>query len=167
MSFMRTLELVPIALTWVAAFGCGFVAGEFFAFSAVMRALAQLPVPQAIPAVQCVNMSVLLNRWVLILFTGTAALCAAVVVGALVRGHSMQAILHISGGLLYLIGSYLVTVFLLVPRSEALSLLVVDDTRAAADAWNRYVRGWTTWNRVRTASAAAAALTLILALTSE
>ena len=38
------------ALTFVAAIGCGLVAGIFFAFSTfVMKALARIPPPKALP----------------------------------------------------------------------------------------------------------------------
>ncbi|HXD06490.1 MAG TPA: anthrone oxygenase family protein [Burkholderiaceae bacterium] len=163
MTRMSALEALPTVLMLACALGCALVGGVFFAFSTfVMRALAQLPAAQGISAMQCVNVAVL-NRWFLSVFTGTAALCAAAVVWALVRWQGAHAALLVGGGLLYLVGTFLVTVLFHVPRNEALSLLVAEDAQAV-EPWQRYVRGWTAWNHVRTASAGGAALAFMLAL---
>jgi uncharacterized membrane protein len=60
-------------LTLFAALGCGLVAGVFFAFSTfVMKALARLPAPQGIAAMQSINV-IVINPWFMTAFLGTAA----------------------------------------------------------------------------------------------
>jgi uncharacterized membrane protein len=59
-------------LTLMTALGCGLIGGTFFAFSAfVMRALSYLPPAHGIAAMQSINV-VVLNRWFLPPFCGTA-----------------------------------------------------------------------------------------------
>ncbi|MBD0320675.1 MAG: DUF1772 domain-containing protein [Gemmatimonadetes bacterium] len=144
------------ALTLLAALGCGLMAGVFFAFSTfVMRALARLPAEQGIAAMQSINTAVLRSSF-LAVFLGTAAVCA--VVAVLVRdGYA------IAGGVLYLVGTFGVTVGLNVPLNEELGR--VDGAGGAGEeVWKRYTVVWTRWNHVRTAAALAATAALILAL---
>ena len=57
------------------ALGCGLVVGVFFAFSTfIMKALARLPAPQGIVAVQSINIVVINPLFMGALF-GTGALC--------------------------------------------------------------------------------------------
>jgi uncharacterized membrane protein len=87
-------------LTVIAALGCGLIAGVFYAFSVmVMRSLAQLPAEHGVAAMQVINVAALrpVFLWV---FTGTAAVCAAVVVGSLVDWDDASPYLVV-GGLLY------------------------------------------------------------------
>jgi uncharacterized membrane protein len=163
---MRALEFVLIVLMLATASGCGLVAGVFLGFSAVMRAIARLPMSQGISALQSISVVVLLNRGLMSVFTVTAAFCAAALVWAIVRGQSMQAALAIGGGLLYLIGTYFVTMFVLVPRNDELLLLDPNDP-VAAGPWRRFLRRWLAWNYVRTAAASAATLSFVLTLASE
>jgi uncharacterized membrane protein len=53
---MATADQLLLALTLVAALGCGLMAGLFFAFSvSVMKALARLPSAEGIAAMQSIN----------------------------------------------------------------------------------------------------------------
>jgi uncharacterized membrane protein len=62
------------ALTFISALSCGLAAGIFYAFSAlVMKALARIPAPQGIAAMQSVNLSVI-NPWFLTAFFGPAGI---------------------------------------------------------------------------------------------
>jgi uncharacterized membrane protein len=59
-------------LTLLSVLGSGLVAGAFFAFSTfVMKALAALPAPQGVSAMQSINV-VVLNRWFLAPFVVSA-----------------------------------------------------------------------------------------------
>ena len=70
-------------LTLLSALGCGLIAGVFFAFSAfVMKALAGLPPPQGIAAMQSINVAVL-NRWFFAAFFGAAAACLVLAVSSM------------------------------------------------------------------------------------
>jgi uncharacterized membrane protein len=149
-------------LTVIAALGCGVIAGVFYAFSVmVMRSLARLPAQHGIAAMQAINAAALRPAFLWV-FTGTAALCAVVVVGSLVDWDDASPYLVV-GGLLYLVGSFGLTAGYHVPRNEALDR-VESSSADAAGHWSRYVREWTTWNHVRGAAALAAAALLTIAL---
>jgi uncharacterized membrane protein len=149
-------------LTVIAALGCGVIAGVFYAFSVmVMRSLARLPAQHGIAAMQAINAAALRPAFLWV-FTGTGALCAAVVVGSLVDWDDASPYLVV-GGLLYLVGSFGLTVGYHVPRNEALDR-VEPSSPDAAGHWSRYVREWTTGNHVRGVAALAAAALLTIAL---
>jgi uncharacterized membrane protein len=139
------------------------VAGVFFAFSAfVMRALARLPAPQGIAAMQAINVVAVTPAFMVALF-GTALACGALIFSSLLlRGEPFAAYL-LSGGVLYLGGAIGPTVVYHVPRNEALARI---DPRGAGakDHWSRYLRGWTAWNHLRFAAALTASATLVIAL---
>ncbi len=130
------------------------VAGAFAVFSLmVMPALAALPGPAGVAAMQSVNRAAVRPPF-LALFLGTALLCAALAVGEL-AGERRPLVL--AGAALFLLGVFGVTVLANVPLNDAL---------AGADvAWTDYLRRWTAWNTVRAlaALASAAALTVVLA----
>lgn len=150
-------------LTLLAALGSGLVAGVFFAFSTfVMSALARLPAPQGIAAMQSINV-VVLNPWFLGLFFGTAAIGLLLTILSLLAGSGRSATWAIAGALLYLLGSILVTMRGNVPLNQALAAAQPEGAEGAA-LWTRYVARWTAWNHVRTAASLAAAAAFILAL---
>lgn len=160
---MTTLEQWLFALTFLAALGCGLVAGIFFAFSAfVMKALSRLPPGQGIAAMQSINVAVL-NPWFMAAFMGTAVACVLALIASLLRWHEPGAAYLFAGSTLYLVGCLLVTVVFNVPRNEALAL-VVPATPDGASLWAGYVSSWTAWNHVRTAASLAAAVSLTIAL---
>jgi uncharacterized membrane protein len=152
-------------LTLVSALGCGLVAGVFFAFSSfVMKALARLPPPHGIAAMQSINVTVI-NSWFLMSFLGTAAACVVLTVFSVTTWQKPGAAYLLTGSLLYLVGTFLVTMVFHVPRNNALA--AVDP--AGPDGlrlWARYVTRWTAWNHVRAAAAFASAGLLTMALCS-
>lgn len=154
---------LPEFLALAAAVGSGLVGGVFFAFSTfVMRALARLPVPQGIAAMQAINV-VVINPMFLGAFFGTAALALVLAAVALLRWERPAAFWLLAGGALYLAGSFLVTVFCNVPRNKALAALAPDSPEGAA-FWRGYVRAWTAWNHVRAAASLAACVAFAVAL---
>ncbi|UUZ75953.1 DUF1772 domain-containing protein [Polaromonas sp. P1(28)-13] len=160
---MTTLEQWLFALTFVAALGCGLVAGIFFAFSAfVMKALSRLPPGQGIAAMQSINVAVL-NPWFMAAFLGTAVACVLALIASLLRWHEPGAVYLFAGSTLYLVGCLLVTIVFNVPKNEALAL-VVPATPDGASLWAGYVSSWTAWNHVRTAASLAAAVSLTIVL---
>ena len=111
-------------LTLVAALGSGVIGGVFFGFSTfVMRALARIPAAQGIAAMQSINV-VVLNGWFLGVFLGTAAACAVAILVALLRWQAPGSGYLLVGGLLYLVGTLLVTMVCNVPRNDALAAVV-------------------------------------------
>lgn len=144
------------AVTLLACVGAGTVGGVFFAFSTfVMKALAQLPADQGVTVMQRINV-VVLNPLFLGVFLGTAFLAAACVVLSVLRWGSLQSVLLLASGLLYLGGSLLVTVAFNVPRNERLAGLDPGSAQAA-EYWAAYLREWSRWNHVRSVASMASA----------
>ena len=155
-------EFVPL-LTFLAAIGCGVVAGVFFAFSAfVMRALDRLPDAQAIGAMQAINAAAPTPAFMAVLF-GTALACGAVILCSVFVWGEPLAVYLLAGGALYLICAIGPTAVYHVPRNEALAK-VEPCGAEAEDRWSRYFAGWTTWNHLRFAGALAASGALTIAL---
>lgn len=152
-----------LILEFATALGCGLVAGVFFAFSTfVMKALAQLPPAQGIAAMQSVNV-VVINPWFMVAFLGTAVACVVLAIYSFFAWHRPGALYLLVGGLLYVIGTFAVTMLFNVPRNDALA--AIDPASAdGASLWAAYVTGWTAWNHVRTAAALAAAAFLTAAI---
>jgi uncharacterized membrane protein len=150
-------------LTLITAVACGLVAGFFFAFSAcVMKALARLPAAQGVAAMQSINI-VVINPLIMGALFGTALACAVLVVASVVEWGEPYAVYLLAGGLLYVVGAIVLTGMYHVPRNNALA--TVDPNGAdAASHWDRYVRGWTAWNHVRTIAPLASAALLSVAL---
>ncbi|MHB0888351.1 anthrone oxygenase family protein [Acidithiobacillus sp.] len=153
------------AITFLICIGAGVVGGVFFAFSTfVMKALAQLPSRQGVSAMQRINV-VVLNPLFLGLFMGTALLSVGGLVAALLAWSEPASLLLLAAGLLYLVGSFLVTLGFNVPRNQRLAV-VNPESPEAQGYWPIYVRQWLRWNHVRTvasivsAACAAAALAL-------
>jgi uncharacterized membrane protein len=155
---------VLFALTLISALGCGLMAGFFFAFSAVvMNALARLPPPQGVVAMQTINV-VVINPWFGLAFFGTGAACVLLTAYSLLTWHAPGSAYRVVGGLLYLVGTMLVTIVFNVPRNNALAAVVDPASADAAGLWAGYLTSWTAWNHVRTAAALGAAASLTLAL---
>jgi uncharacterized membrane protein len=150
-------------VTLLSALGCGVIGGVFFAFSTfVMKALNALPPPQGIAAMKSINV-VVLNPLFLGVFLGTAVGCVALVISSLLGWEKPGAALVLAGGVLYLVGTLLVTIACNVPRNDALAAL--DPVGAeSAQFWTNYIRVWTAWNHVRTIAAIAASGLMMIAL---
>ena len=73
------------------------------------------------------------------------------------------AVYLLSGGLVYLLGTILVTMAFNVPRNNALAPADPQSVDGAR-LWTGYATSWTAWNHVRTAAALAATVLLTLAL---
>jgi uncharacterized membrane protein len=145
-----------------AAVGCGLIAGVFFAFSSfVMKALARLPAPQGIAAMQSINVAAIAPLFMTALF-GTAAACLVLAVSSGFPGQRPGAGYLIAGSLSYLVGTVGVTIIFNVPQNDRLA--AVDPAGAeGARLWPDYVRSWTAWNHVRTIAALIAATLIITA----
>ncbi|MGW3726673.1 anthrone oxygenase family protein [Streptomyces sp. NPDC000851] len=151
-------------LTVLGVLGTGLVAGVFCAFSTfVMRGLAALPPPQGVAAMKAINVTAVQPAF-MIVFLGSALLCAVIAVVTLVVWPEEGAVEVLLGSALYLIGSFGVTVVANVPRNNALLKLDAGTPEAAA-YWPTYVREWTAWNHVRMIASAAAAVLYVLGLT--
>jgi uncharacterized membrane protein len=144
-------------LTVVAALGSGLVAGFFFSFSfVIMGSLARRPVPEAIAAMNAINV-VVLNPWFFTAFFGTALVSLVLAVMAL------SSALIVAGAAIYIVGCIVVTMMFNVPLNNALAK-VDPASDAGAALWARYLRVWTAWNHVRTLAPLVSCALFILAL---
>ena len=160
---MAINEQLLFALTLLAVLGCGLVAGVFLAFSSfVMKALTRLPVSDGIAAMQSINV-VVIKSWFMAAFMGTAAVCVLTLIYALIRLQEPEAIFLLIGSVLYLVGTFLVTIVFNVPRNETLASVAPTDPNSAR-LWSGYVTSWTGWNHVRTVASLAAAGSFSIAL---
>lgn len=162
---METMDVL-FAAKLFSALGCGLIAGVFFAFSAfVMSALARLAPAQGAAAMQSINVAVI-NPWFLGAFLGTTASCCFLAVFSLTKWHHPGAVYLLVGSLLYLLGTFVVTLAFNVPLNDALAR-VTPGSAAGASLWTMYLARWTMWNTVRTVAALGAAASLIMALCSR
>ncbi|WP_067271429.1 anthrone oxygenase family protein [Streptomyces jeddahensis] len=151
-------------LALLGALACGLVAGVFVAFSTfVMKALAALPAPQGIAAMNAINVTAVGPAF-MVLFIGAAGLCAVVAVVTFVLWPDEGRIELLLGCVLYLVGSFGVTVAANVPRNEALAKLD-PEAPESAEYWRRYVDEWSMWNHIRSVASLAATASFVLALT--
>jgi uncharacterized membrane protein len=142
-------------ITFIAAIGSGLIAGVFFAFSTfIMSALARLQPPQGITAMQSINITVI-DPWFMTAFLGTAAACLFLAVFALFNWHQSSAVYLLVGSLLYLVGTFGVTMVCNVPLNDAVAIVKPDSTEGEA-LWAKYLTDWTFWNHIRTIAALAA-----------
>lgn len=157
---MTDMLLAP--LTLISALGAGLVAGVFFAFSTfVMPALARLPAPAGIAAMQSINITVI-NPAFMGAFMGTALLCLGLALMAWLRWQQPGAGFVMLGCLIYLLGSLGVTLVLNVPLNDQLAALDPAATDSAG-FWSRYLVDWTRWNTLRTIASLLASAAFIQA----
>jgi uncharacterized membrane protein len=154
-------RLLP-SLTFLVAISCGLAAGIFYAFSSlVMRALAKIPPPAGIAAMQSINVSVV-NPWFMAAFFGPAVICCALGVVSLVRWNREGNAFLFAGSAFYLVGTMMVTFAFNVPLNDVLAT-VDPASLEGARQWASYLVTWTNWNHVRTGGALFAAVAFYLA----
>ncbi|WP_367875050.1 DUF1772 domain-containing protein [Luteolibacter sp. Populi] len=146
-------------LVLATALGCGIVGGVFFAFSTfIMKALARLPAPQGIAAMQSINIVVINPAFIAALF-GTGLLCAVLVF----TGGGSEVPYARWAAIAYLVGTIGVTMAGNVPLNDRLAKLDPQAESSAA-VWQDYVRVWTRWNHMRTAAALVACVGLMMGM---
>lgn len=153
-------------LLWFCAIGCGLVAGVYFAFSTfVMSALGLIDASHTVAAFNSIN-STILRSLFMPLFFGTTVASVALVVMALARRGKPGSAAILAGGLIYLTGMFLCTMFFNVPLNNVLAR--VDPSGAdAAIVWARSFRSWLLWNHVRTLASTVACVLYISALSTK
>lgn len=155
--------LVPL-LGLASLLGSALIGGVFFAFSSfVMKALARVPSPEGIAAMQSINV-VVINPAFLGAFMGTTLLSLAMVALSLANVDHPTAIFFLGGAGFYLVGTFLVTILGNVPLNNRLAAVSAKDSDDAFKLWTHYLKRWTMWNHIRTAAAMVAALLYILGM---
>jgi uncharacterized membrane protein len=156
-------QILTSGLLWFSAIGCGLIAGLYFAFSAfVMTALGRIDQAAGIAAMNAINVDIVRSVF-MPLFFGTTLSCAVLVVLGGLRWQEPGAITMICGGVLYVVGMFVVTVVFNVPLNDQLAAVDPAD-RAAAPVWTRYLTDWTCWNHVRTLASTAATALFVAAI---
>lgn len=159
-------QQIVLALIFIAAIGCGVIAGIFFAFSSfIMAALGRIPAAQGIAAMQSINTTVINPGFMLALF-GTALLCLGLACMAFFSWEHPGSALIVAASLLYLLGCIGVTMVCNVPLNDLLAAAQPNAPETQA-LWSRYLRQWTLWNHVRTVAPAASAVLFTFALLSR
>jgi uncharacterized membrane protein len=160
------LQLVTPGLLWFSAIGCGLMAGLYFAFSTfIMTALGRIDQAQGIAAMNAINVDIVRSLF-LPLFLGTTLTSAALAILGLLRWGDPGAMAMLAGGVIYVVGMFIITMVFNVPLNDALA--AVDPAGAeAAPLWARYLKDWTTWNHVRTIASTAACALYIAAIAAR
>ncbi|HVH23747.1 MAG TPA: anthrone oxygenase family protein [Pseudonocardia sp.] len=149
------MSTVTEPLTMAAAVATGLIAGLFFFCSvALMPALARLDQSAGIRAMQAINV-VIVRPLFLLVFLGAA-------VGTGVLALLAPEPLHLVAAACYLIGVIVVSATANIPLNNSLDAVAADSAEGER-LWQRYLSRWTVWNHVRTLTATAATLALILA----
>lgn len=157
MSFVNTVVVTTTLL------GSALIGGIFFAFSNfVMKALAQVPTEAGIKAMQSINV-VVLNPVFLGALVGTAVLSLLVAGLAISNWSEPASVWYLSGALLYVVGTFLVTGIGNVPLNDQLADVTATDLDAVL-IWEHYLRRWTSLNTVRSVAALIAAMLFIIGL---
>lgn len=150
---------LALALTVVTLALAGAMAGFFYAYSmSVMWALDAVDPKAAIAAMQSINI-VVRNAIFFPAFFGTPVV--ALVAAGLwwKQGAGQVALLLALAAIVYLAGTFLVTIVANVPMNEALAIAMIPaDPEQARTLWQDYSRPWTLWNHVRTIASFASLL---------
>ena len=150
----------------LALLGSALIAGVFFAFSSfIMRALAERPAPEAIAAMQSIN-AVVINRSFLGTFVGTAMISLVIALIAVVEWQAATSPWLVNGALLYVGGTFLVTIRGNVPLNNRLASLAAEEPEASS-VWTDYLNRWTRLNTIRAVAATAAMLAYLAGLLSQ
>lgn len=149
------MNAITDALTVAALLGSAIIGGVFFAFSSfVMKALSRLPSYEGMAAMQSINV-VVLNPTFLGVFMGTTVISVLVAVLAITGWASPAAPFFLTGAMLYVVGTFLVTGLGNVPLNNQLAAVAPSDT-GAIGVWEHYLDRWTMLNTIRTVAAIAA-----------
>ena len=152
--------MAPLPL--ITGIGAALIAGTFLAFSSfIMAALARLPPPQGIAAMQAINITVINPLFMAVLF-GTAALGFWLAARGVMNWSDHMALIRGLGGAVYVLGVIGVTMACNVPLNNALA----GADPASADGavlWAVYLKDWTFWNHLRGLMACIAAALIFIA----
>lgn len=159
--------------SWIQVLGVAallssaLVGGTFFAFSSfIMKALGKIPAADGIRVMQSINI-VVINPLFLGVFCGTALLSGFLAVLPFVTDlQEPLPLWFLSGGLIYVIGTFLLTIAGNVPLNNQLA--TASPSQATGQAiWRTYLKRWTRLNHARTAAAILAAFCFLMGLLTK
>ncbi|MGH6865830.1 MAG: DUF1772 domain-containing protein [Methyloceanibacter sp.] len=157
------MEKLLFVTTFLAILGAGLLAGNFFAFSAfLMTALGRLTPERGITAMQAITTAIRRPLF-LVVFFGTATLCAALSGAAVLDWSKPGACYLLAGSLFFLMGAFPVTMMRNLPLNARLARMT-PDTKEGRELWKQFQSSWGMWNHVRTVTSLATCASFALAL---
>ena len=152
-------------LTFAALTGTALMGGLFFAFgTAVMSSLERMPAGQGAAAMNLINVRIQ-NPLFLLIFVGTALVCVALAILALVRDTPGKWWL-VAGSALYLVGVIVISFAINIPLNDQLAAVDPTTTAGAAE-WSKYLARWNPANNLRAVACALGVIAFGLALTAN
>jgi uncharacterized membrane protein len=149
-------------LTLTGLVGSALMAGVFFAFgTAVMSSLERMPAGQGATAMNLINVRIQ-NPLFLLIFCGTALVCVALAIIALVKDTPGKWWL-VAGAALYLVGGMVISFAINIPLNDQLAAVDPHSTAGAAE-WLNYLAKWNPANNIRAVTCAIAVIAFGLAL---
>ena len=160
------MHTLVTSLLWLSAIGCGLLAGLYFAFSTfIMTALGRIDQAAGISSMNAINV-VIVQSLFMPVFLGSTLTSLALAVLAPFRWDEPGAAMWLSGGVLYVVGMFVVTAVFNVPLNNALAA-VAPASSEAGTLWARYLVDWTWWNHVRTVTSTLAFALFIAAIAAR
>ncbi|WBQ05616.1 anthrone oxygenase family protein [Kribbella sp. CA-293567] len=142
--------------------GSALTGGLFFAFgTAVMGSLQRMPAGQGAVAMNLINVRIQ-NPLFLLVFCGTALVCVALAILALVRDTPGKWWV-LAGSVLYLAGVMVVSFAVNIPLNDRLAAVDPHSAAGAAE-WLNYLAKWNPANNLRAVAGALAVVAFALAL---
>ena len=130
--------------------GSGVLSGLYFIFSfCIMDALNTQPPASAISTMNAINI-VIVNPPFLLFFLGTPLVCAWLLWSCVKEGigTSLDNKFTTAGALVLLVGEFLLTPAVHVPKNDTLAAYTLGSGNDAS-VWANYYIAWTAWNHVR------------------
>jgi len=150
------IELISLSIAIASA----VMAGVFFAFSSfIMTALGNIKPAEGIRAMQRINIDVFCWSFSL-LFFGIPLASLGLAVFAVWQWSQPNSLYYLMGSIVYLAGSFVVTIAGNVPLNNALARLD-PEAHNAIDEWRTYLAYWTRWNHIRAVACLIACIVII------
>jgi uncharacterized membrane protein len=165
MEWGAVLAALVVPLLTVSIVLSGVMAGFFFAYSAsVVLALDTLTGSAYTTVMQSIN-EVVLNPVFGVVFFGAVAVPAAGAAIVLYQGDwaAQYGLLFLAGTVVYLLGTFAVTMRIHVPMNEALATW---SPASPPENWAVVRTRWARWNHVRTTAAAVSFVLYLAAIVS-
>ena len=127
--------------------GSGVLSGLYFIFSfCVMNVLNMQPPASAISAIN----RMIVNPSFMLFFTGTPLVCALLLRSCVKEGigTSLDNKCTTAGALSLLVGEFLLTLAVHIPKNDALAAYTLG-SGSDISVWADYYTSWTAWNHVR------------------
>lgn len=147
----------------ISVIACGLVSGVFMTFSDfVMRSLDGARTAAGVEVMQVINREVFRSIFMFLLL-GMSALSPFLIGYAYFRVAGSASAWIITGGAIYLVGVFVVSLVFNVPMNNRLDAKEYSGTEAATYWTNTYFPHWTFWNYVRALASAGSAICFLVA----